>query len=88
MSGRVNEGCPHSHPHRHPSIRRRYLHPAVAAEAARNETSAAVNADAASGGNAITNEINVALYADLVEEVKGLTDKLNGWVVGEGNASE
>ncbi|KAK8572071.1 hypothetical protein V6N13_047690 [Hibiscus sabdariffa] len=40
------------------------------------------------GGNAITDETNVALYADLVEEVKGLTDELNGWVAGEGNADE
>ncbi|KAK9008388.1 hypothetical protein V6N11_075286 [Hibiscus sabdariffa] len=36
------------------------------------------------GGNVITDETSVALYAVLVEEVKGLIDELNGWMVGDG----
>ncbi|KAK9020933.1 hypothetical protein V6N11_010945 [Hibiscus sabdariffa] len=48
--------------------------------AAGNEAGGAVNIGAGGGGNAITDETSVALYAVLVEEVKGLTDELNGWV--------
>ncbi|KAK8627583.1 hypothetical protein V6N13_135192 [Hibiscus sabdariffa] len=40
------------------------------------------------GGNVITDETSVALYAVLVEEVKGLIDELNGWMVGDGNADK
>ncbi|KAK9020920.1 hypothetical protein V6N11_010932 [Hibiscus sabdariffa] len=53
-----------------------------------NEAGGVVNVGAGGGGNAITDETSVALYADLVEEVKGLTDELNGWVAGDGNVGE
>ncbi|KAK8664051.1 hypothetical protein V6N13_083854 [Hibiscus sabdariffa] len=56
--------------------------------AAGNEVGGAVNVDVAAVGNAITDETSVAFYAELVEEVKGLTDELNGWVAGDGNAGE
>ncbi|KAK8476255.1 hypothetical protein V6N13_120951 [Hibiscus sabdariffa] len=56
--------------------------------AAGNEAGGAINVGVAGGGNAIIDETSVALYAELVEEVKGLTDELNGWVVGDGNAGE
>ncbi|KAK8491085.1 hypothetical protein V6N13_122026 [Hibiscus sabdariffa] len=50
---------------------------AAAVEAAGNEASAVANIGAAGGGNGIIEETKVALYTDLVEEVKGLTNELN-----------
>ncbi|KAK8481165.1 hypothetical protein V6N12_073874 [Hibiscus sabdariffa] len=51
--------------------------------AAGNEVGGAINVGVAAGGNAITDETSVVLYAELVEEVKGLTDELNGWVTDD-----
>ncbi|KAK8493648.1 hypothetical protein V6N12_038606 [Hibiscus sabdariffa] len=60
----------------------------VISEAPENKTGVVANAYAGGGENAITDETNVAIYADLVEEVKRLIDELNEWVAGEGNAGE
>ncbi|KAK8630727.1 hypothetical protein V6N13_079507 [Hibiscus sabdariffa] len=54
--------------------------------AAGNEVGGAINVGVAAGGNAITDETSVVLYAELVEEVKGLTDELNGWVTDDDKA--